>query len=309
MSNNLAILLCTYNGQEFLKEQLDSFSCQTFKSWRLFIYDDCSTDDTKKIVSEYKRSHQDQNKVNWKTNKTNMGFSKNFLNSIHEAPSDMEYYALSDQDDIWCEAKLHKAVSHLDKMPKNIPALYCSRTILTDGTGKKIGMSPLFSKAPSFKNALVQSIAGGNTMVFNNATRDLIIKVSQDIDTVSHDWSIYQLVSGAGGNVYYDSNAEILYRQHEGNIIGSNTGMLAKLSRARMLLAGSFKNWNDKNIELLKKNYSLLSIENQAILNTFVEARKKTLLCRLLGFIKSGIYRQTLADNIALFICGILNKI
>jgi glycosyltransferase involved in cell wall biosynthesis len=308
MTLNLAILLCTYNGTKFLKPQLESFDNQSYKNWQLFVFDDCSNDDTKTIVNEYATKYP-TDKINFISNEKQLGFVKNFLNSIVNVPSNLNYYAFSDQDDIWMQNKLERAVDYLKKIDDHIPALYCSRTTLTDETVNKIGVSSLFKQPPSFSNSLVQSIAGGNTMVLNKAARDLIAQANLNINIVSHDWFIYQLISGAGGVVYYDSHSEILYRQHSNNLIGSNNSILAKLSRIKSLLNNSFKSWNDRNIEALIKNIELLTQENQVKLNYFIKARESSLIPRLRLFVESGIYRQTFVGNIALFIGCILNKI
>lgn len=303
--DNIAILLCTYNGEKFLQEQLDSFVHQNFKHWHLFVYDDGSNDNTEQLVQTFQQQH----KADFVSNNPNLGFAKNFLNGIASTSDNFDFYALSDQDDIWLKTKLEKATAYLQKIATNVPALYCSRTILVDNAGNQIGLAPLFTKKPSFSNALVQSIAGGNTMVFNKAARDLIVKAGPNINVVSHDWFIYQLITGAEGLVYYDSNPGLLYRQHSNNLIGANIGFFARLSRLKMLLNNSFRTWNDINIKTLQNNSSLLTEKNRNILNIFVKSRKSSLIPRLIGFFKCGIYRQTFWGNIALFIGGILNKI
>ena len=307
MSATIAILLCTYNGEQFLQEQLDSFAAQEFKNWELFVYDDGSTDNTKAIVKGFKTKNQ--NKIHFIPNKKKMGFAKNFLNAVRAAPRNFDFYAFSDQDDIWLPFKLERAVEYLTKIDRRVPALYGSRTTLIDNAGNHIGFSTLFQKKPSFGNALVQSLAGGNTMVFNKATKNLIGKAELGADIVSHDWSVYQFVAGAGGDIYYDPHSEILYRQHSNNIIGANNNFFAKLSRVKMLLAGSFKIWNDRNINALLKNSKMLNEESKDTLRRFMIARENSLILRIVGFLRCGIYRQTFYDNVALFIGGILNRI
>ena len=112
-----------------------------------------------------------------------------------------------------------------------MPALYCSRTKLIDKFGKFMGYSPLFKKNPCFQNALVQSLAGGNTMLFNNETKKLLDQIDISKGIVSHDWLTYLLVSCKDGYIFYDSNAYLSYRQHEKNLIGSNNNFLAKIKR------------------------------------------------------------------------------
>jgi hypothetical protein len=132
-----------------------------------------------------------------------------------------------------------------------------------------IGLSPLFDKTPSFRNALVQSIAGGNTMVLNKQARDIVIETPKWQEIISHDWWVYILITGCGGDVHYDSSPTIKYRQHQENLIGSNLSMFARAQRIKKLMGGHFKRWNDKNLELLKPFQNRLTPENAKILSSF----------------------------------------
>lgn len=305
---NLAIILCTYNGEKFIKEQLDSFISQDFKNWSLFVYDDLSKDNTSEILRQFEKESV-SNKVIFNTNKKQQGFCRNFMQAIKNTPDSFEFYALSDQDDVWQRQKLSRAVKKLKNFPDNVPALYCARTITVDASLQYMGLSPLFPKNPSFENALVQSLAGGNTMVLNKAAKKLLNSISSDIDVVSHDWFIYQLISGAGGNIYYDEVPSLLYRQHGKNLVGSNRGIFAKLLRIGKLLKGSFKNWNDRNIKALRDNVILLTEENTSRLRQFEEMRNRSMPFRLIDFLRLGIYRQTIAGQIGLIVGIILGKI
>ena len=168
----VAILLCTYHGQHYLAEQLDSFAAQSHSNWEVWASDDGSKDDTHAILEAYQQK--------WPDGRLSIhfgpaeGFAANFLSLTCKASIDADYYAYSDQDDIWEPNKLARAVEWLNTLPENIPALYCSRTRLVDSNNNEIGVSPLFAKPPSFANALMQNIGGGNTMVFNNAARNLL---------------------------------------------------------------------------------------------------------------------------------------
>ncbi|MBP7189946.1 MAG: glycosyltransferase family 2 protein [Rickettsiaceae bacterium] len=305
---NLAIILCTYNGQKFLKEQLDSYLWQDFRDWSLFVYDDRSRDSTADIVNGF-AAEAVNNKIEFSVNKEPQGFARNFMQAIKNTPNDFEFYALSDQDDVWQKQKLSRATSKLKKFPEDIPALYCARTITVDVKLQYMGLSPLFSRKPSFENALVQSLAGGNTMVLNKAAKKLLDSVSEDIDIVSHDWFIYQLISGAGGNIYYDEVPSLLYRQHGSNLVGSNNGIFAKLLRVGKLLKGSFKKWNDRNVKALFDNIDLLSKESALKLAAFNKMRNCDMPFRLINFIKLGLYRQSIGGQIGLIVGIILGKI
>jgi glycosyltransferase involved in cell wall biosynthesis len=301
------ILLCTYNGQTFLPSQLDSIASQSVENWRLWVSDDGSNDQTLAILHGYQQK--------WGSDKLTVltgpkkGSTANFLSLSCRSEITSDYYAFSDQDDIWQPDKLECALNWLAAIPPEIPALFCSRTIIVDDENRAIGLSPLFTKPPSFANALIQNIGGGNTMVFNHTACKLVREVGADVNAVVHDWWLYMLVAGCGGRVYYDDKPSLRYRQHAANLIGKNSGWRARLVRVFMLLTGGFKDWNDRNIEVLMRIKPLLTDENSKILEQFATARKQPLFPRLAGLRKTGIYRQTLMGNIGLVVGALLNRI
>lgn len=300
----LAIILCTYNGDRFLKKQLDSYKTQTFKDWTLFVFDDQSTDQTENIIKEFSKTVL--NKVIFTRNKEKLGFAKNFLYNLRGLDG-FNYYAFSDQDDIWLNEKLERAIDFLDA--KNAPSLYCGRTKLIDENENFLGFSPIFKKKPNFKNALVQSIAGGNTMVFNKKLYEKICQFKYT-DVITHDWIIYQITTALNGNVFYDRKPFVLYRQHQSNVIGSNNGIIAKLFRLKRLLRSEFLKWNDQNIFLLKNNLFFIKDKNKKTLHFFEKSRKdKFFFKRIYLLKKSGVYRQTFFGHIALYFACLLKKI
>jgi len=174
----VAILLCTYHGQHYLPEQLDSFAAQTYENWAVWASDDGSEDDTHSILEDY-QSRWDVGRLSIHFGPAE-GFAANFLSLTCNANIDADLYAYSDQDDVWEADKLARAVQWLESVPAEVPALYCSRTRLVDANNNEVGVSPLFAKAPSFANALMQNIGGGNTMVFNNAARNLLREAGEN---------------------------------------------------------------------------------------------------------------------------------
>lgn len=303
----VAILLCTYNGQQFLAEQLESFTGQTHVNWKVWASDDGSQDDTLQILNAYKDK--------WKDARLSIllgpgkGFPSNFLSLTCNTSIKAEYYAYSDQDDIWAPEKLARALAYLTSVPPSVPALYCSRTFVVDANNNQIGTSPLFNRPPTFPNALVQNISGGNTMVFNEAARKLLRNTSENKAIISHDWWVYLVISGCGGNIFYDPIPSLRYRQHDNNQIGMNLTWAARWFRLHRLWLGHFKSWNDLHTEALKPLRRHLTIENLAILDRYEAARKSALLPRLFGLKRSGIHRQTLLGNLGLIVAAIFNKI
>lgn len=303
----VAILLCTYHGQHYLAEQLDSFAAQTHQNWEVWASDDGSEDDTHAILEDY-QSRWDVGRLSIHFGPAE-GFAANFLSLTCNASIEADFYAYSDQDDVWEADKLTRALQWLESVPADVPALYCSRTRLVDAANNEIGVSPLFTKAPSFANALMQNIGGGNTMVFNNSARKLLREAGENKSVVTHDWWAYMVVTGCGGRVFYDSKPTLRYRQHGGNIVGTNANWAARLKRICMLFQGRLKHWNDCNISALLTLEHRLTPENRAILQRFADARGRSLIPRLIHLKRSGIYRQTLLGNIGLIAAAILGKI
>jgi len=181
--------------------------------------------------------------------------------------------------------------------------------MLIDNAGHEMGLSGLRTRPPSFKNALVQNIAGGNTMVFNKAARDVLLSGGAKVRVVVHDWWTYMAVSGAGGVVINDPAPSLKYRQHEGNQIGSNHGLAARIVRAIRLLQGGFRQWTDINMNALPAIESHLTPENRQAFRQFCAIRAAPLVPRLIGLFRSGIYRQTTLDNLGLYLAAALNRL
>lgn len=303
----VAILLCSFNGARFLAEQLDSLESQTHQNWVLIVSDDGSTDRTKEILLKYK--------AKWSTEKLTIrkgpqrGFCMNFLSLASDPEIKADFYAFCDQDDVWMPEKLEIALKNITlNQQQNVPYLYCSRTIYTSENLKFCGHSPLFEHPPSFRNALVQSIGGGNTMVFNQTTKRIVESCGQ-LDVASHDWWIYLLVAGSGGTIFYDKVGRILYRQHSKTIVGGNNTIFAKLVRIIQLIKGQYKKRNSKNIAALLSVSSVLSESNKEILNLFSRIQSEGLASRVKLLKLCGLYRQTKAGTVSLYVAAFLNKL
>lgn len=302
----VAILLATYNGERFLKQQLDSICQQTHTNWLIAVSDDGSNDSTLEILYQYQQILGASRLRILKG--PGSGFADNFMALTGEQSIQADFFAFSDQDDFWHPNRLERAIQWLQGLDQNTPALYCGRTHLIDKSGESIGHSPVFDRTPSFKNALVQSLAGGNTMVFNSTARMLLAQ-TEHLHIVSHDWWTYMLISGAGGRIKYDSEPSVDYRQHGGNLVGANSRMIDRIYRLKRMFAGHFKIWNDANVEALIKCQHLLSHEHQSTLQSFSNARKSSLFRRCSGVFKSGVYRQTTPGNLGLMAATLLGKI
>jgi len=304
---SVAILMTTFNGERYLREQLTSIENQRHNNWHLYVSDDGSTDQTLLILNQFALKHADRTTIS--TTENNLGFVNNFLKMISNDTITASYFALCDQDDIWCAEKLSSAIQMLESKNAGL-SLYCGRTILVDDAGRFAGYSKLFKKRPHFRNALVQNIGGGNTMVFNQAVKDLLIASSRNIAILpSHDWWIYIVTSAVEGNVVYDPEPHLLYRQHGRNLVGGNTSLRSSLNRLLKLRDGHFREWCQQNIDALDNSGTRLTEDNRMFFRAFTKLRRSSVWHRVYYAFKNTVYRQTLAGNIALKIAIVTKKI
>jgi glycosyltransferase involved in cell wall biosynthesis len=309
-SPGVAILLCTFNGEDFLQKQLESIVAQTHNNWVIHVSDDGSNDSTTSILNSYQESLGHHRFKIYEGPK--LGFAKNFLSLIKNESINGDYFAFSDQDDVWHSTKLERGISSLKTLECSLPALYCSRVRLINAEGQLVGMSPLRSKTPSFKNALVQSIAGGNTMLINPPARDLLAMTPNDVSVAAHDWLTYLLVTASGGFVIYDKTPSLDYRQHENNLIGNKTGILGILGilpRLKSITTERFSLWTDQNCYLLNKLDNQLTKDNHNTLKSYEELRHSGLITRIKLLYRIGLYRQGTLDNFLFILALILKKI
>ncbi|WGL17296.1 glycosyltransferase family 2 protein [Microbulbifer bruguierae] len=299
--------MATFNGELFLEEQIASLASQTLPNIDLWISDDGSQDGTLGIL--------DQTAAEWKKGQVKvlagprLGFLENFRSLITDPRIRADYYAFCDQDDVWDADKLAVATEWLSTQPVDLPALYCSRTRLISQNGELTGFSTLFVKEPSFKNAIVQSIAGANTMVMNRAARDIVAKASARTTFVSHDWWCYLLITGVGGSVRYSPDAKIGYRQHSNNLVGENSSTRARVNRLRRLIQGGYREWNRRNLESLNECLDLLTNDAKQTLEYVTNCRTASLWRRMTSFVRSGVHRQTLLDQAALLFACVIKEL
>ena len=308
----VAILLCTLNGSKHLSAQLDSIEYQKYSNWVVFASDDGSTDSTLEILHQY-QSKWPEGKLIIRSG-PRKGFSINFQSLLCDPCVTADYYSFCDQDDVWLADKLSVAVkrisdlSSLSAKTSSLPYLYCGRSIYVSESLEKLGISQLFPYPKNFSNALVQSIAGGNTMVMNHEAKNLFVRAGIQ-DVYFHDWWAYLLISGANGEVIYDPSPQILYRQHQAAQVGERRSIKYRLARLLTIINGDFKSWNAQNINALKVANNLISTENQIKINLFEKMRYSGLIGRLRLLRICGLYRQTRRGEIALLFAVLMQKI
>ena len=312
---SVLILMSTYNGEKYIKNQLDSLLSQNCPQLKILIRDDGSTDNTCSILEYYSNKFMN---ITWYKGK-NIGPCKSFFDLINKADSENNYYAFSDQDDVWLPDKISRAILILKKYSINEPALYCSDKIIVDQQLSPCDTSiKQLVKKVSFGNALVQNMCTGCTAVMNHKLFELI-KYHIPEYTIMHDWWFY-LTASCFGNVYYDSESLILYRQHGNNTFGT---LLSRKALLEYRIKQLFNQRGEiyKQVEEFKKiffdsvetqslnDFTQVSLnKNQELVNELLNS-KKLLKYRLRLMFEPQIYRQKTLDNLILKLIILLGKL
>lgn len=301
----VSILLALYNGGRFIEEQLDSLVAQTHSDWRLTVSDDGSRDDGPERVRRWAARHPDrQVRV---LSGPGGGFARNFLHLLASVGPGVRFASFADQDDVWLPGKLARALEALERVPDREPALYCARTWVCNARLGDLHQSEHWPLPPSFRNALVQNIAAGNTIVVNRAGLRLLQAAARRVeDVAAHDWWAYQIITGAGGTVILDPAPSVLYRQHDANVIGANRGLRAHLRRSWIVARGHLRRWNDLNIAALLRAGPYLTPENRALVEAFAAARASPPSCRPGRLGRLGLHRQSRLGTGCLWVAAIL---
>ena len=292
----LQVLLSSYNGEKYIREQLDSILAQENVAVQLLVRDDGSTDKTVEILKAYEEAN-DNIRVLYGEN---LGVIHSFFTLIEEA-EEAEFTAFADQDDVWLPEKLFRAVSALEEQKSELPLVYCSAKQLVDEQLQPLRSGIRYGTVtPDFGNALVENMCTGCTCVINREMQQLLKGRTPDF-TVMHDFWIY-LVGSCFGRVLYDKESYILYRQHSGNELGAASSLLENYKRR-------IKNFKKHRGQLTRQAKELLRLyekelsgddkkrtANRALAEELVQAKKDKKIRRKL--VKEGkVFRQRKSDD------------
>lgn len=220
----IAILLATYNGERFLREQLDSLMSQSYKDWTLYVQDDLSTDATLAIIHEYQKRYGN---IVLLQNDKKLKAKNNFASMLQQVEAD--YYFFCDQDDVWLTDKVkHTLQVMFDCEAANVglPVIVhtdlkvvdSELTTIADSFWDYTCVSP--NKLNSFNKLCVRYLVTGCTMLLNRAVRDISVPIPEN--ACMHDvWCVLSTVKN-GGILKSLDEVTILYRQHSNNVLGAS---------------------------------------------------------------------------------------
>lgn len=233
------ILMAVYNGEKYLKKQLQSIEKQTYKNWRLIIRDDGSTDRSMEIAEKFCHKFEDGKVILLKNDVPSGSAKSNFMRLIQD--SEAEYTMFADQDDYWMENKVKltlAAMRHAERENgKAMPMLVHSDLCVTDADLNVISRSffnyQKLPKAVKLNQLLVQNSVTGCTVMINRALRDYL-KVAEDADKiVMHDY-FAALIAEVFGKIIFIDRPLMKYRQHGDNSVGASKATSFKYLSQRL---------------------------------------------------------------------------
>ena len=300
------ILMSTYNGQQFLAEQIRSIQDQSYTDWILFIRDDGSSDNTKEILKDFE--HQDSRIHLIDNDKSdNLGVIKSFHKLVNHDRAD--YYFFSDQDDVWLPNKLELSLKEAQNYLADLPLMVYMDLKVVNQDLEIMTESMVKSQSHHANTELVQeltenTVTGGVAMI-NHALAEMWQETD---DILMHDWYLALLASAFGNLVFIDQPGE-LYRQHSDNVLGARTlsKRFKKWIRPHILFAvywDLIKNSQKQARHLLQMP---LSQSNRELIEAFVTIMDKPMLERFRILRKYGL-RKNKAFHTLVFTTLILTK-
>ncbi|MEV8468050.1 glycosyltransferase [Fluviibacterium sp. DFM31] len=288
--SSVTILLCTHNGARFLQAQLESIAAQTWTDWALWISDDGSTDGTLDILRDFREAHPGR-EIRLLSG-AGCGAAANYLALLCHPDLGPRRIAFCDQDDMWLPEKLARAVARLNKYGDNAPACYAAGSTVTDADLTPIGRLHTEGTTPSLKNALVQNVLHGSTIVLTAAAHDLL-RQAGPVSVPFHDWWCYLALTACNVPIELEDAPALLYRQHGDNHIGYNKGAGAGRKRYRLIAEGIFRGWLTQNAEALLHADLPMTPDARTLCRDYLALQDRPAVARMLGYRRLGLRRQS----------------
>lgn len=279
MQPSVLVIMSTYNGEKFLREQIHSILEQKNVNLTLVIRDDGSEDRTRNIINEYEKKDIRVKAIYGE----NLGFRKSFFNTLRDyASTEFEYFAFADQDDVWLPQKLDVAIRKLNELNCK-KKLYVSSLNVVDRNLNPMYINSFDGLKISYGSALSRQRLAGCTMVFDNALAMLCKKYDMDEfqkDLISHDGALYYICLACGGKVVFDKNSYIKFRRHSETVTEHGRGFIKRFLSITDIF-GKNKNLRLEQAKSIYKVYKNEMTEDTKILSKEIISYKKNLITRI----------------------------
>lgn len=313
-TDRIAILLATYNGEQYLQEQLDSLLSQTCQDWVTYIHDDGSMDQTMKVIEEYTTKYP-QKFVKVDGISTG-GAKKNFfyLLSCVDAP----YLMCCDQDDVWLPEKVEvtfQAMKQLEQeyaesgnQETEIPLLVFTELRVVDGKLNTIAETmsayqQLACKDAKLSRMIIQNVVTGCTMMINRRLKDMMLQYQNIEHIIMHDWW-GAIIAARFGQIRFIPEPTICYRQHEDNSVGAKKAGSAGYIRKRLQNIADIK----RSLELTRIQTRELEqsfhLEQDPLIHEYGNLEKKNKIARLCFYQKKDVKKTGFSRKVGLVLWG-----
>lgn len=301
--STVAVVMATYNGEKYVGEQISSILASTYQDFELFIYDDGSKDNTLSILRDFEQKNPA--KIHVLPNEKNMGVTINFLRAA--ARSTMDYVMFCDQDDFWKPSKIAvtlKRMRHMEgQLGKNTPLAVFTDAVVVDQDLKVLKNSFFCSNhlnpfKTNLPHILMENKLIGCTVMMNSALRKILQSYQLPTKAKFHDWWI-ALIACSMGKIGFVNEGTLLYRQHQGNVVGGS-GFLPYIKNRIQGLNNqkeSLRILYRQAEEFLFIYRDILSEDNIQIIEHFANMEQynniqKRKLIFHYGYLKTGIVRN-----------------
>lgn len=304
--DTISVMMSTYNGEKYLNAQIESLLAQRNVIAKIYIRDDGSIDGTIRFLRELEK----EKNIHVFYGK-NMGYGRSFMELLKLIPKDTDYYAFSDQDDVWLDNKLENAIQKIYSI--NGPAAYCaSPNYVNEKLEPLIECHSKIDDLPTgevnVKWGLAMGLFGlGCTMVFNSSFCKILSQADSAGFKYSHD-NLISVLCPLVGFFYKDDKKVLLYRQHRNNV-GSNKTRDKNVSN---MLKNKLNNFNNQNGYLLRiyiyeQFCDVIDEENLKLLKNTI-SYKKSLPCTIKLILKQYPYGLGLREKIKFVVTVLFRK-
>lgn len=302
-SETVAICLATFNGEEYLRQQLDSVLSQSYRDWKLYVRDDGSEDDTKEIVEEY--CYGDSRIVLVHNAKPVHSATQNFI-ALHEwvrKNAEYDYLMFCDQDDVWFPNKIEITLRAMKLAEEscNCPILVHTDAAIVNKELKiiaesRFGYRSLNPKKSDFSHLLVLNNVQGCSLMINKSLDNAVV---YGPGVLYHDWWV-ALVAAAFGKIVYVNSQSLLYRQHEDNTLGAIKVNSVSYVFERIAATKSMREKIRRTLDLpfgqaegfLRVYSDSLSMANNELIKQYLSITEKPKIARQYILIRNGLMRQ-----------------